>query len=144
MWTVVEGIDAGMKVDIAKMKVEEFFGTLGASLDTAFEAVKSTSATALESLFDIGDTITTYLVAIGELVAEWWGELSASISATASRIWGNLVAALEETFSQVGEFFSGLWDNFTTWGENLIEGLKEGIRAKLTENWFTRTIEKIG
>src|SRR5690606_21986714 len=46
-WTVVEGIDTGMKVDIAKMKVEEFFGTLGESLNTAFEAVKSTSATAL-------------------------------------------------------------------------------------------------
>jgi len=142
-WTVVEGIDEGMKVDIAKMKVKEFFGTLGESLTTAFEAISSASKTAVTFLFDIGDTLDTYLVAIGELVAEWWSGLSASISATASLIWDELVTALKNNFSKVGKFFSGLWANFTTWGENLIKGLKEGIQAALSENWFTQTFGKI-
>ncbi|MGI6078764.1 MAG: phage tail protein, partial [Fastidiosipilaceae bacterium] len=143
-WTVVEGIDEGMKVDIAKMKVKEFFGTLGESLTTAFEGIKSASKTAVEFLFDVGDTLDTYLVAIGELVAEWWSGVSTSISATASLVWSNLVTALDEKFSQVKEFFSGLVDKFTTWGGDLIEGLKEGIQAKLSDNWFTRTFEKVG
>jgi len=142
-WTVVEGIDEGMKVDIAKMKVKEFFGTLGESLTTAFEAISSASKTAVTFLFDIGDTLDTYLVAIGELVAEWWSGLSASISATASLIWDELVTALKNNFSKVGKFFSGLWANFTTWGENLIKGLKEGIQAELSENWFIQTFGKI-
>jgi len=34
--------------------------------------------------------------------------------------------------------------DFSTWGENLVESLKEGIQAKLSDNWFTRTFEKIG
>jgi hypothetical protein len=143
-WTVVEGIDEGMKVDIAKMKVKEFFGTLGESLTTAFEAISSASKTAVTFLFDIGDTLDTYLVAIGELVAEWWAGLSASISATASLVWDNLVTALKDNFSKVKEYFSGLRTNFTTWGKDLIEGLKEGIQAKLSDNWFTRTFQKIG
>ena len=71
-WTVVEGIDEGMKVEIAKMKVEQFFGTLGEALSTAFKAIDSASKKAVEFLFDVDDTIRTYVTAIEEMVAEWW------------------------------------------------------------------------
>lgn len=143
-WTVVDGIDEGMKVDIAKMKVEKFFETVGASLTTAFEGIKSSSEKAVATLFDIKDTIDTYLVAIGKVVAEWWRGVSASISQKASNIWDDLVTALKNNFSKVKEYFSGLRTNFTTWGKDLIDGLKEGIKAKLSDNWFTQTFEKIG
>jgi hypothetical protein len=90
-----------------------------------------------EKAIEIWNSIADFFKGIWETITgffqEHWDKILAilfpavGLPILIARHWGDITEAVSEIWEKVKEVFSGIWETAFEWGENLVQGLWEGI-----------------